>query len=65
MGSVAGLVCVEQSFFTRGARNVPKGCGDTESLRLILPSLLPTKNIMLQTSILQEENNRIECCYRH
>ena len=34
---------LEQGFLTRGARNVPKGCGDAESLKLIRPTLLNTK----------------------
>ena len=32
-----------QGFLTRGARNVPRGCGDAESLRLIRPILSNTK----------------------
>ena len=30
---------LEQGFLTRGARNVPRGCGNAESLRLIRPTL--------------------------
>ena len=41
-----GKFCVKvlkQGFLTRGARNVPRGCGDAESLRLIRPTFLNTK----------------------
>ena len=34
---------LDQGFLTRGARNVPRGCGDAETLRLIWPTLLNTK----------------------
>ena len=37
------LMFLVQGFLTRGARNVSRGCGDAESLRLIRPTLLNTK----------------------
>ena len=37
------MLSLSQGFLTRGARNVSRGCGDAESLRLIRPTLLNTK----------------------
>ena len=42
---------LNQGFLTGGARNVSRGCGGAESLRLIRPTLLNTKKLCYRLQI--------------